>query len=88
MEMICYVGYMMVDIVDGTKSWRISALHSWLWFMVFNVEREEVTCIYCMSFLPYLEATTFIILLALVFVALVSSTSIVLGLGRKIIVLC
>jgi uncharacterized membrane protein len=78
---------MMVDIVDGTNSWWISALHSWIWLMEFNVERGEEMCIYCMFFLPYLKATTFTILLVLVSVSLVSSTSIVLILGGNIIVL-
>jgi uncharacterized membrane protein len=67
----------------GIRYWRISALHIWVWLMAFNVKRGEATCIYCTLFLPYLEATTFIILLVLVLVALVSNASIVLGLGGK-----
>jgi uncharacterized membrane protein len=54
-----------------------------MWLMAFNVERGEAMCIYCTSFLPYLEATTFTIPFALVVVALAGSTSIMLGLWRK-----
>jgi hypothetical protein len=78
------IGYMMVDILCLEQGfWELGALHIWLWLMAFIVKRGEATCIYCTSFLPYLEATTFTILLAFIFAALVSSASIVLGLWRK-----
>jgi len=64
LEMVCYVLYIL-DIrwwysMFGTKFWlELEVLHIWLWLMELNLKIGEATCIYCMSFLPYLEATTF-----------------------------
>jgi uncharacterized membrane protein len=73
----------MVDYVFYGKCFgSLGAFHTWLWLMEINVKRGETMCIYCTSLLPYLEVATFTIL-ALVLVALVSISSVLLGLWKN-----
>jgi hypothetical protein len=85
LEMICLVAnwiHMVNYVFYGKMFGSLGALHTWLWLMEINVKRGETTCIYCTSFLPYLEVATFTIL-ALVLVALVSIASVFLGLWKN-----
>jgi hypothetical protein len=85
-----FYGYWIYDgryYMFGTRFLELGVLHIWLWLMAFNVKRGEAMCIYCTSFLPYLEATTFTILLALFLLLWLVAPQLCSAFGEKIVVL-